>query len=298
MGSDSGNERRTTEDITRATSSHSIDGFSFVMPENRVCITEDELFKHLVEMETTEFTVLSNENVSKISASVHNPNDFFDQMASERCQNGSFVQSLEPSSCRKRRKTVADGESELSDSKDARNSIKGNGNQDIENFEEQLDHKPAAQRAHSTNRHNLAERIRRERINERMKFLQGLVPGCDKIMGKAVMLDEIINYILSMQHQIEFLYRKLAAVNLSEKSQLLSNDILGTKKTISSSYICPVVGSLYKQSADGLVFMESAVELAMETSKVESAVRNQARAKLNQLKHDEPTETMTTSCKR
>ncbi|KZV40731.1 hypothetical protein F511_22932 [Dorcoceras hygrometricum] len=43
--------------------------------------------------------------------------------------------------------------------------------------------------------------------------------------------------------------------------------------------------------------MESAVELAMETSKVISAVRNQADAKLNQLEHDEPAETMTTSCR-
>ncbi|KZT75299.1 hypothetical protein F511_47676 [Dorcoceras hygrometricum] len=37
--------------------------------------------------------------------------------------------------------------------------------------------------------------------------------------------------------------------------------------------------------------MESAVGLSLETSKVESAVRNQARAKLNQLVHsrsDEP----------
>ncbi|KZV18675.1 hypothetical protein F511_37110 [Dorcoceras hygrometricum] len=38
--------------------------------------------------------------------------------------------------------------------------------------------------------------------------------------------------------------------------------------------------------------MEWAAGLAMETSKVESAVCNQARAKLNQLEHDEPAETM------
>ncbi|KZV29074.1 filament-like plant protein 7 [Dorcoceras hygrometricum] len=44
-------------------------------------------------------------------------------------------------------------------------------------------------------------------------------------------------------------------------------------------------GSQYKQSAVGLVFMESAAGLAMETSKVESAVRNQAEAKINQLEH-------------
>ncbi|KZV40564.1 hypothetical protein F511_35406 [Dorcoceras hygrometricum] len=35
----------------------------------------------------------------------------------------------------------------------------------------------------------------------------------------------------------------------------------------------------------------------METSKVESAVRNQARAKLNQLEHNKTAETMTISCK-
>ncbi|KZV29758.1 hypothetical protein F511_45050 [Dorcoceras hygrometricum] len=39
----------------------------------------------------------------------------------------------------------------------------------------------------------------------------------------------------------------------------------------------------YKQSAVGLVFMESAVVLAMETSRVNSVVRNQAAA-MNQLK--------------
>ncbi|KZV20664.1 hypothetical protein F511_31163 [Dorcoceras hygrometricum] len=44
--------------------------------------------------------------------------------------------------------------------------------------------------------------------------------------------------------------------------------------------------------------MEWAVELAMETSRVKSVVRNQAEAKLNQLEHDEPAETTTTSCNR
>ncbi|KZV32557.1 hypothetical protein F511_42977 [Dorcoceras hygrometricum] len=39
----------------------------------------------------------------------------------------------------------------------------------------------------------------------------------------------------------------------------------------------------YYRSAVGLVFMEWAAGLAMETSKVESAVRNQAEAKLKQV---------------
>ncbi|XP_028797016.1 transcription factor HBI1 isoform X1 [Neltuma alba] len=70
-----------------------------------------------------------------------------------------------------------------------------------------------ARRGQATDSHSLAERVRREKISERMKYLQGLVPGCNKITGKAGMLDEIINYVQSLQRQVEFLSMKLAAVN-------------------------------------------------------------------------------------
>ncbi|XP_064939401.1 transcription factor bHLH49-like isoform X3 [Musa acuminata AAA Group] len=70
-----------------------------------------------------------------------------------------------------------------------------------------------ARRGQATNSHSLAERVRREKINERMKLLQDLVPGCSKVTGKAVMLDEIINYVQSLQQQVEFLSMKLAAIN-------------------------------------------------------------------------------------
>ncbi|KAG9133559.1 hypothetical protein Leryth_016513 [Lithospermum erythrorhizon] len=70
-----------------------------------------------------------------------------------------------------------------------------------------------ARRGQATDSHSLAERVRREKISERMKILQGLVPGCDKVNGKALMLDEIINYVQSLQHQVEFLSMKLATVN-------------------------------------------------------------------------------------
>lgn len=46
-----------------------------------------------------------------------------------------------------------------------------------------------------------------------MKFLQDLVPGCNKVTGKATVLDEIINYVQSLQRQVEFLSMKLATVN-------------------------------------------------------------------------------------
>ncbi|XP_057423083.1 transcription factor bHLH137 [Lotus japonicus] len=70
-----------------------------------------------------------------------------------------------------------------------------------------------ARRGQATDSHSLAERVRREKISERMKRLQRLVPGCDKVTGKALMLDEIINYVQSLQNQVEFLSMKLASVN-------------------------------------------------------------------------------------
>ncbi|KAK1280947.1 Transcription factor bHLH62 [Acorus gramineus] len=72
-----------------------------------------------------------------------------------------------------------------------------------------------ARRGQATDSHSLAERVRREKISERMKYLQDLVPGCNKITGKAGMLDEIINYVQSLQRQVEFLSMKLSAVNPS-----------------------------------------------------------------------------------
>ncbi|KAL8052549.1 hypothetical protein ABFX02_05G012200 [Erythranthe guttata] len=73
-----------------------------------------------------------------------------------------------------------------------------------------------ARRGQATDSHSLAERARREKISERMKMLQDLVPGCNKVTGKALVLDEIINYIQSLQRQVEFLSMKLEAVNPSD----------------------------------------------------------------------------------
>ncbi|KAH0462162.1 hypothetical protein IEQ34_009737 [Dendrobium chrysotoxum] len=70
-----------------------------------------------------------------------------------------------------------------------------------------------ARRGQATDSHSLAERVRREKISQRMKLLQDLVPGCNKITGKALMLDEIINYVQSLQRQVEFLSMKLATLN-------------------------------------------------------------------------------------
>ncbi|KAG2683371.1 hypothetical protein I3760_10G029100 [Carya illinoinensis] len=75
-----------------------------------------------------------------------------------------------------------------------------------------------ARRGQATDSHSLAERARREKINARMKLLQELVPGCSKtfamqISGTALVLDEIINHVQSLQRQVELLSMRLATVN-------------------------------------------------------------------------------------
>ncbi|XP_057424314.1 transcription factor bHLH48-like [Lotus japonicus] len=68
-------------------------------------------------------------------------------------------------------------------------------------------------RGQATDSHSLAERARREKINARMKLLQELVPGCNKISGTALVLDNIINHVQSLQHEVEILSMKLASAN-------------------------------------------------------------------------------------
>ncbi|WOL12867.1 transcription factor bHLH137 [Canna indica] len=81
-----------------------------------------------------------------------------------------------------------------------------------------------ARRGEATDSHSLAERVRRERISERMKILQGLVPGCDKVKGKQLILDEIIKYVIYLQEQVELLSLKIASMNHhSEEWQHLNN---------------------------------------------------------------------------
>ncbi|KAJ1437917.1 Myc-type, basic helix-loop-helix [Sesbania bispinosa] len=70
-----------------------------------------------------------------------------------------------------------------------------------------------ARRGQATDSHSLAERVRRGKINEKLRCLQNIVPGCYKTMGMAIMLDEIINYVQSLQQQVEFLSMKLTAAS-------------------------------------------------------------------------------------
>ncbi|CAI0386605.1 unnamed protein product [Linum tenue] len=76
-----------------------------------------------------------------------------------------------------------------------------------------------ARRGQATDSHSLAERARREKISERMKILQDIVPGCNKVIGKALVLDEIINYIQSLQRQVEYGQQTFDASGIGYGSQ-------------------------------------------------------------------------------
>nr|XP_025880142.1 transcription factor PHYTOCHROME INTERACTING FACTOR-LIKE 13-like isoform X3 [Oryza sativa Japonica Group] len=59
-----------------------------------------------------------------------------------------------------------------------------------------------ARRSRAAEVHNLSERRRRDRINEKMRALQELIPHCNKT-DKASMLDEAIEYLKSLQLQLQ-----------------------------------------------------------------------------------------------
>ncbi|GAU23013.1 hypothetical protein TSUD_336610 [Trifolium subterraneum] len=60
----------------------------------------------------------------------------------------------------------------------------------------------STKRSRAAEVHNLSERRRRDRINEKMKALQELIPRSNK-SDKASMLDEAIDYLKSLQLQVQ-----------------------------------------------------------------------------------------------
>ncbi|KFK32666.1 hypothetical protein AALP_AA6G272900 [Arabis alpina] len=79
--------------------------------------------------------------------------------------------------------------------------------------------KVRARRGQATDPHSIAERLRRERIAERMKALQELVPNGNKT-DKASMLDEIIDYVKFLQLQVKVLSMSRLGAAASVSSQI------------------------------------------------------------------------------
>ncbi|KAK9067051.1 hypothetical protein SSX86_014375 [Deinandra increscens subsp. villosa] len=61
-----------------------------------------------------------------------------------------------------------------------------------------------SKRARAAEVHNMSEKRRRSRINEKMKALQKLIPNSNKT-DKASMLDEAIEYLKQLQLQVQML---------------------------------------------------------------------------------------------
>ncbi|KAK9072491.1 hypothetical protein SSX86_008925 [Deinandra increscens subsp. villosa] len=169
-----------------------------------------------------------NKKLSKLSMEL---GDSMEESSVSETETGINGQSTNPNG-RKRKgkddKVVAEDEKEETDAKRSKSNEGKKSNEKSTEPPKDYIH-VRARRGQATDSHSLAERVRREKISERMKFLQDLVPGCNKVTGKAVMLDEIINYVQSLQQQVEFLSMKLATVNprMDESMEsLLSKDML------------------------------------------------------------------------
>ncbi|KAK8264481.1 hypothetical protein V6Z12_D12G111200 [Gossypium hirsutum] len=68
--------------------------------------------------------------------------------------------------------------------------------------------------------HNQSERKRRDKINQRMKTLQKLVPNSSKT-DKASMLDEVIEYLKQLQAQVQMMNRmNLPSMMLQQQLQM------------------------------------------------------------------------------
>ncbi|OEL20491.1 Transcription factor bHLH77 [Dichanthelium oligosanthes] len=136
-----------------------------------------------------------------------------------------------------------------------------------------------ARRGEATDSHSLAERVRREKISQRMKLLQDLVPGCNKVVGKAVMLDEIINYVQSLQRQVEFLSMKLATVNpqldFNNLPNLLPKDMNSQHPFLNGvSDAASQVGTFWQDDLQSVVHMDigQSQEIAATSSNSYNAV--------------------------
>lgn len=73
-----------------------------------------------------------------------------------------------------------------------------------ENFKQCSTGTCSSKRSRAAEVHNLSEKRRRNRINEKMKALQNLIPNSNKT-DKASMLDEAIEYLKKLQLQVQML---------------------------------------------------------------------------------------------
>ncbi|XP_020582483.1 transcription factor bHLH66-like [Phalaenopsis equestris] len=118
-----------------------------------------------------------------------------------------------------------------------------------------------ARRGQATDPHSIAERLRREKIAERMKNLQELVPNSNKT-DKASMLDEIIDYVKFLQLQVKVL--SMSRLGAAGAVVPLITD--AQAEDTGSLHLSPISqGADTLESQDSLAFEQEVVKL-MESS--------------------------------
>lgn len=101
----------------------------------------------------------------------------------------------------------------------------------------------SSKRSRAAEVHNLSEKRRRHRINEKMKALQNLIPNSNK-SDKASMLDEAIDYLKKLQMQVQILSARSgidlsSMCMLSEMQQLQIPQIPKTYMNTGSAGVSP-----------------------------------------------------------
>ncbi|WOK95833.1 transcription factor bHLH62 [Canna indica] len=119
-----------------------------------------------------------------------------------------------------------------------------------------------ARRGQATDPHSIAERLRREKIAERMKNLQELVPNSNKA-DKASMLDEIIDYVKFLQLQVKVLSMSRLGATGAVVPLLTDAQTEGSGSLLLSSV--EQGGSNISKSEDNLAFEQEVMKL-METN--------------------------------
>ncbi|XP_043689480.1 transcription factor PIF5-like isoform X1 [Telopea speciosissima] len=130
----------------------------------------------------------------------------------DRAQTGSLEPTVTSSSCGSGSSFGRAGKqstSTPSNKRKSRDADESEYQSEEAEFESAEANKPvqrtgSSRRSRAAEVHNLSERRRRDRINEKMRALQELIPHCNK-SDKASMLDEAIEYLKSLQLQLQIM---------------------------------------------------------------------------------------------
>ncbi|KAK4262308.1 hypothetical protein QN277_027886 [Acacia crassicarpa] len=112
----------------------------------------------------------------------------------------------------------------------------------------------SSKRSRAAEVHNLSEKRRRSRINEKMKALQNLIPNSNKT-DKASMLDEAIEYLKQLQLQVQMLSMRNG---LSLRAMCFSEDL-------QAQQFCQMISELNEENSSLPSHMETTLPLTQET---------------------------------